>query len=442
MMKNSIAWALASTLALSCGQKTEDPTARDDAPAGVVAQDVSPAQAPTSAKDPPKKDASKILRSEVPLEGLPLLGAADAKVTLVEMTDYECPYCARAEATVQTLRQSYGRELRVFVAESPLPMHERADELATFALLASEAGVFEQAHTQLFAEPRRHTDEDLSALGAKLGMGGFMRSPASQALAKKNLDKSQALARSVHANGTPTFFVNGRIISGAQPIETFRTMIDEELTHANELMESGVARRELYSAFMQEARKNPRPPGDAETPEETYVPDAVGVGGLPLAGDKGAHHTIVVFTDLECPFCARLDGQLRGFVESHPDVKVVVRQRPLAMHTNARTWALAAIAADAQGKLSVFMENAFAERSDRSAAALDRVARESGLNVERLRRDMASASTLEALRADEALADKLGARGTPTSFLDGHRVVGAQPNALFEEALKKAAIKR
>ncbi len=437
MTKNSIAWVLASTLALSCGQKTEDPAAREDAPAPAIAaqQDVAPAQAPSPAKE--KKEAPKT-RSLVLVDGLPMMGATDAKATLVEMTDYECPYCVRAEATVQTLRRTYGRDLRVFVAESPLPMHERADDIATFALIASEAGVFEQAHTLLFAEPRKHSDDDLTALSAKLGMGSFMRSQASVTRAKKGLEKSQALARGVHATGTPTFFVNGRAITGAQPIETFRTMIDEELVHANELLESGVARKDLYDALMQEARKNPPPPGDGDVVEDTFVADAVGVGGLHMAGDTRAPHTIVLFTDLECPFCARLDGQLRGFVASHPDVKVAVRQRPLAMHPNARTWALAAIAADAQGKLPAFMEKAFAERTDRSAAALDRVAQEVGLDVARLHRDMESAVTLEALRADEALADKLGARGTPTSFFDGHRVVGAQPNAVFDETMKKA----
>ncbi len=439
MMKNSIAWALASTLALSCGQKTEDPGAREDVSAGVAPQDV----APSPREDAPRKQAPKILRSEVAVDGLPRIGAADAKVTLVEMTDYECPYCARAETTVQALHSIYGGDLRVFVAESPLPMHERADEIAMFALIAEEAGVFEQAHTQLFAEPRKHGDVDLAALGTKLGMGGFMRSQASQARARKSLEMSQALARTVHATGTPTFFVNGRVISGAQPIETFRTIIDEEIMHANELLESGVARKDLYGAMMQDARKNPAPsPADIEAVENAFVPDAVGVDGLHLAGNTRASHTIVVFTDLECPFCARLDGQLRGFVASHPDVKVVVRQRPLAMHANARTWAQAAIAADAQGKLPAFMEKAFAERTDRSAAALDKVAGEVGLDVMRLHRDMESASTLETLRGDLALADKLGARGTPTSFVDGHRVVGAQPNASFDDALKKAVAKR
>lgn len=442
MTKNTIAWALASTLALSCGQRTED-TVREEMPAGAAPHVENTAPVPAPAKEAPRNDApKKVYRSVVPVDGLPMLGAADARVTLVEMTDYECPYCARAETTVQALRRSYGRDLRVFVTESPLPMHEHADEIAEFALIASEAGMFEQAHTALFADPRNHSEQDLNALGQKLGIGAFMRSPASQARARKNLEKSQTLARSVHATGTPTFFVNGRVITGAQPIETFRSIIDEELAHVDELLASGVARKDVYEEILKEARKNPPPAADVEPPEDTFVPDSVGVGGIHVLGESRAPHTIVLFTDLECPFCARLDTQLRGFVAAHPDVKVAVRQRPLPMHPNARTWARAAIAADAQGKASAFMERAFAERTDRSAAALDRVAMEVGLDVLRLHRDMDSAATLETLRADEALGDKLGARGTPTSFVDGHRVVGAQPSAAFEEALKKGSARR
>jgi protein-disulfide isomerase len=245
----------------------------------------------------------------------------------------------------------------------------------------------------------------------------------------------------VHATGTPTFFINGRVVTGAQPIETFRSIIDEEIAHADDLVASGVAQKNVYDEVLKEARQNPAPTALLEPEEDPYTPDSIGVGGLQMMGNARASHSIVLFTDLECPFCARLDAQLRGFVSSHPDVKVVVRQRPLPMHQHARTWARAAIAADVQGKTALFMEKAFAEK-DRSDATLDKVAGESGLDVDRLHRDMESAATAELLRADEALGDKLNARGTPTSFVDGQRVIGAQPVAAFEDALKRAATRR
>jgi protein-disulfide isomerase len=371
------------------------------------------------------------------------MGAADAKVTMVELTDYECPFCARAENTVQALRKSYGRDLRVVVAESPLPMHEHADEIAAFALMANEAGVFEQAHSSLFAEPNKHSDADLDALGRKLGMGGFLRSPAAMARAKNGVEKSEALARTLHVTGTPTFFVNGRMIAGAQPVESFRAIIDEELAHADELVAEGVTQNDLYAKVMDEARKNPARLGGSEPPpEEAFLQAAVGASGLHLMGDRKAAHELLLFTDMECPFCARLDAQLRSFVQAHPDVKVVVRQRPLPMHPNARTWAKAAIAADAQGKVSAFMEKAFAERADRSVEALDRIALAAGLDVARMHRDMESDTTAQTLKKDEALAETLGVTGTPTSFLDGYKVVGAQPSVAFTDALKKATARR
>ena len=435
-MKNLIAWALASTFVLSCGQKTDE---TQELPAGAAPHVDDVARAPLAAAALPRKAGpQRVYRREVQVDDLPSMGASDAKVTLVELTDYDCPYCARAETTVQALRRSYGRDLRVVVAEAPLPMHEHADEVATFALVAAEAGVFEQAHARLFAEPGKHGADDLKALGATLGMGGFLRSQASVARAQKGLSKSRALARTLHVTGTPTFFVNGRVITGAQPVETFRAMIDEELVHAEELVASGVLPKDLYARIQDEARKNPAPVDVPEAPEDLFVPGASGAGGLHLMGEKTAPHELVLFTDLECPFCARLDGQLRGFVAAHPDVRVVLRQRPLPMHPNARMWAKASIASDAQGKLGVFMEKAFAERADKSIVGLDRVALAAGLDVARLHRDMESELTAETLRKDEALAEGLGVKGTPTSFIDGHKIVGAQPGATFDATLKSA----
>src|SRR5580704_8263103 len=103
----------------SCSQKNSDPATQ------------------TPNEPAPSSQASAIY--PVPIDGLPVMGASDALVTIVELTDYDCPFCARAEHTIHALREKYGRDIRVAVAEHPLPMHPRARDAALAALAIDEA---------------------------------------------------------------------------------------------------------------------------------------------------------------------------------------------------------------------------------------------------------------------------------------------------------------
>src|SRR5438128_2426395 len=119
--------ALASALVLSCSG-SEHPTIADTQPA-------------------PTEPAPGEARFAVPIDGLPIIGDKDALVTIVEFTDYECPYCAKAEKTMRALRESYGRDVRFAVAMHPLPMHPHARDAALVALAAPR---FEETHAHLF----------------------------------------------------------------------------------------------------------------------------------------------------------------------------------------------------------------------------------------------------------------------------------------------------
>ena len=87
----------------------------------------------------------------VPIDGLPILGEPNALVTIVEFTDYECDYCRQAEATITQLRSDYGADLRVVVAEHPMPVHTKARPAALAALAAAAQGHLEGMHDRLFA---------------------------------------------------------------------------------------------------------------------------------------------------------------------------------------------------------------------------------------------------------------------------------------------------
>jgi len=393
-MMRCFAAALAGALFCSCSASDKPTT--DVAPAATAA--------PAAAE----------ARYDVPLDGLPTIGDDDALVTIVEFTDYECPYCAKAEKTMRELRVAYGRDLRFAIAMHPLPMHPHARDAALVALAAGRD--FESVHARLF-DRKGVADESAT------------RAP-SDALAG-----AESLADKLRVRGTPTFFVNGERVGGAQPYQTFDEVVSRELATARELVASGVRRDRVYATLEAAARANPAPlPDDDDAPK--LVPAARGVSGLPFLGRADAPKTIVLFTDLECPYCKRLDGMLRELTTSHPDVRVVLRNRPLPMHPHARLAAKAAIAAAAQNGLARFVAIAFAHQDALDRASLALYASEAGLDVARFGRDLDSPETAAALAADEALATKLDVKGTPTSFVEGKLVVGAQPAATFEAALR------
>lgn len=395
-MRTIHATLLASALFTSC--------TGNEPPAGTTPPPVeAPAPAPRGS------------RFAVPTDGLPGFGPSDALVTIVEFTDYDCPFCAKAERTMQTLRERYGKEVRFAIAMHPLPIHPNARPAALAALESSSSSSFPALHARMF---ERADDRP-----------PFRGSVA----ATESLAHAEALADRLHVRGTPTFFVNGRRIGGAQPIGTFERVIDEELAYARALAARGVVRERIYGVILEEAAAHPAAFEDDSAEEgPAFVPEAKTAGGARLAGRDDAARTVLVFTDFECPYCKRLDGQLRDLA-ARGDVRVVVRNKPLPMHAHARLAAKAAIAADKQGKLAEMTKELFAHQDELDREALFRHAEHIGLDLVRFRLDLDGWDTEARLAEDEALAAKLNVRGTPTSFVDGKRVVGAQPIARFTE---------
>jgi len=148
-----------------------------------------------------------------------------------------------------------------------------------------------------------------------------------------------------------------------------------------------------------------------------------------VLGDARGEHTVVVFTDMQCPFCAKHHKKVEAFLATHPKgYRVVIRQRPLPFHEQAGDLARAAIAADRLGKGAPFMAAAFIAAQRDAKTALDVAAREVGLDPAGLRREGESSSIGAQLASDQADADRLDVKGTPTSFIDGRRIAGARPN--------------
>jgi len=166
--------------------------------------------------------------------GGPSLGPAGAKVTIVEFSDYQCPYCRQAEPIVQQVLREYPEQVRLVFRHFPLEaIHPLARGASEAAHCAAEQGNFWQFHEQLFAA--RQGLEAASLLryaeSAGLDLGDFRACLAARRGAAQ-VDADLAEGRRAGVNSTPTFFVNGRRLQGALPIDEFRRIIEAELRAA------------------------------------------------------------------------------------------------------------------------------------------------------------------------------------------------------------------
>jgi protein-disulfide isomerase len=170
---------------------------------------------------------------KVDLGAAPVKGASDAPVTLVAFSDFECPFCSRAAATVKQLETEYPGKLRVAFKHQPLPRHPNARLAAAAAMAANEQGKFWEMHDKLFANQTSLDRASLEKYAQELGldMGKFKAALDSNRF-EDAIAQDSAQGTSLGATGTPTFFVNGRQIVGAKPIEVFRRVIDDELKKA------------------------------------------------------------------------------------------------------------------------------------------------------------------------------------------------------------------
>jgi predicted DsbA family dithiol-disulfide isomerase len=160
----------------------------------------------------------------------PAIGPVDAKITLVEFSDYQCPYCARAEPVVQELLRRYPNDIRLVYRHLPLPFHADARGAAEAAICAWDQGKFWDYHELLFTDQRALGAEQLLEYADRLALDreAFAACLGADITAQRVRD-DMVEAESLGATGTPTFFINGMMMTGARPIEEFEAVIDAEL---------------------------------------------------------------------------------------------------------------------------------------------------------------------------------------------------------------------
>jgi protein-disulfide isomerase len=172
---------------------------------------------------------------DVEVAAAPAKGPLTATITIAEFSDFQCPFCFRVNPTIKQLEDKYKDKVRLVWKHLPLiSIHPHAMDAAVAAEAARNQGKFWEFHDMLFANQDKLERDDVRRYAQQLGLdvAQFDKDRDDPALKTKVLD-DMAEATALGVKSTPTFFINGRLVRGAMPIETFSTIIDEELARQN-----------------------------------------------------------------------------------------------------------------------------------------------------------------------------------------------------------------
>src|ERR1700722_2114400 len=222
------------------GEITADST---DSPSAAGAWDDSEAPVPVSSKDP-------------------MWGKRDAPITIVQYSDFQCPYCSKVEPTMDQVKTTYGPDkVRIIWKNNPLPFHQNAKPAAeaaagVFALAGSDA--FWKFHDTAFKTqgslgPASYTKWAQDA-GVK-DMAAFKAGLDSHKWADR-VENDLNAGKAAGVSGTPAFFINGIFINGAQPFDSFKKTIDQELPKAQAKLAAGTPKSRVYVEMSKENKKN------------------------------------------------------------------------------------------------------------------------------------------------------------------------------------------
>ncbi len=180
----------------------------------------------------PAAQANEPRRVNVTTDGDPSIGPEDAPVTIIEFSDYQCPYCAKWHAEVyEQLMAAYAGKIRFVYRDNPIPSHPEAEPAAEAAECAGEQGDYWKFHDALFSGSYGLSRSSYEQIAADLGMDMI---PFKQCLDsrryKSEVEADAAAAAKAGINSTPTFVINGRLLIGALPFSDFKAVIDEELS--------------------------------------------------------------------------------------------------------------------------------------------------------------------------------------------------------------------
>ena len=385
---------------------------------------------------------------------LKAMGNPDAPVTIVEFSDYQCPFCLRNfQETFPQLKAEYIDTGRVYFIFKDFPItgiHPTAPRVHEAARCAGEGGdseLYWQVHDSFFNnqaqwanQPQPELDNTLISLTSEVGaaedkLRDCLDSGRTVAAVQADMAEGQRLG----IGGTPTFFINGYPMVGALPYNVFQQAI--ALAETGQLGEALARSAEQNAAQAQPtASPGPQPPAAAQAVD-------VPVGDAPGWGDPNAPVVLVEYSDFQCPFCLRHFTDTKPQLQSYIDagqVYYVFKDFPLpSIHPQAQKAHESARCARELGGDEGFWtmhdllftnQQQWAGNSD-PVALFKTLATEAGLPQAEFAECVDSGRQAAAVAADLAEGQQLGIRGTPAFFINGQPLIGAQPFAVFQRMI-------
>jgi protein-disulfide isomerase len=386
-----------------------------------------PAQnAPDAARQPPV-DRSVYKVTVRPND--PMKGNKNALVTLVEFSEFQCPFCSRINPTMKQIADAYGDKVRFVFKHNPLPFHKDAFPASETSLCAHEQGKFWEMHDKLFENQRALTAPDLEKYATEVGldMAKYKKCAESHKF-KTQIDEDMELATKVTARGTPNVFVNGRKLTGAKPFEEFKEVIDEELKKAEALVQRGIAPEGVYEEIVKR--------GKIFEPLEEQVFE-LDLSKAAVVGNRDAKVKIVEFSDFQCPFCSRVSAPMKEVQKHYGDkAAVFFLHFPLSFHQQAFPAAEAAECGAKQGKFWEMHDALFGAQKDLAVEGkLVELAKSIGLKEADFKKCLDEHEFKARVEADMEQGRKAQVRGTPSIYINGRKF--SSPGGYNPEAFIK-----
>lgn len=378
-------------------------------------------------------------------------GADEPLVTAMLFGDFTDAASATLAAGFEAARVRWPDDVRVEFVHVPASTRPLALEAAQVSIEAGRSGRFWALHDRLLFGTKV---TDHAGLVEAAEAVGVPRASVEQALADRVhrpwIDANTSAARALSITGAGVGFVNGR--AAPLDVDGIVALVEQERAAIAALVRDGLPRAAIREEILASAEPpSPRPPSPTgPSGPDPAVNYAVPALDRPVLGPRDAKVTVIVFSDFQCPFCARVQPVLKQLREAHPDdVRIVFRNLPLAFHGHARELAKLALAVDAMApargrttsKFWRFHDLLF-QRKELGEANWKLFAKRLGLDPKRVEKASGAAAIEAKIVEDEADAKAFGVSGTPSFFVNGRILVGAQPfesfDALVREELAKA----
>jgi len=183
----------------------------------------------------PKAHRPKVLEDPVsiPVAGSPVRGPADARITLIEFSDFECPYCSAAVKQVDAVMAAYPKDVKLIYKQFPLSMHPHAQMAAEASLAANEQGKFWEMYEVLFKNSRRLSAENMLSMAQQIGLDmNKFKADLDSGKFKAVIEKDLADGDAAGVYGTPAFYINGQQYNGEVTLAALKSILDADLKAA------------------------------------------------------------------------------------------------------------------------------------------------------------------------------------------------------------------